>query len=587
MDSEDIVSQDIVILGGGMAGLTLARQLLLETEHRITVLDKRECLPGHRQKVGESSVQVGGYYLSKILDLEESLSRDHFMKYNLRFYWKSAGCRNDGLEDYSQTYIRPFSNVPSYNIDRNRLEEHLLALNAEADNYRLLNGISDLSVNLAPDDSQHEVRFKHDGAEQVISADWVVDCTGRGQFLSRRDNVEKSDPIQHSSAFMWVDGLVDIEKLTRQTRRQSRLSRDRQKTGHLPFWAATNHFMGEGFWLWVIPLGSGMTSLGVVYDTKVFDASTFSSVDKLRKWICEEFPLFKRDLPNRTVVDFNAIRSFSYGCPQTISVDRWAMSGMSGRFTDPLYSPGSDFIALHNMQIVAAIKTSDRNQLARKCRFFEMLSQSLHESLLPTYSVSYNALGDAETFALKYTWELSVYFSFFVFPFINDLEIDTEFIPTYLSRFSRLGKINHSLQKFISDYFDWKTENVPNATEPAFHELLEMPGLQDAEATFYEVGITSNEAKAVLSRQLLSLDNLARFMVSWICSQVTGQTTPLTDPAFGRDIDFTALVFDVERIAACVACYSSNEELCWPEETEALRKFGYSLVALSSDSTIA
>ncbi len=32
---------------------------------------------------------------------------------------------------------------------------------------------------------------------------------------------------------------------------------------------ATNHYMGRGYWVWVIPLGNGETSIGVVFDKRL------------------------------------------------------------------------------------------------------------------------------------------------------------------------------------------------------------------------------------------------------------------------------------------------------------------------------
>jgi glycine/D-amino acid oxidase-like deaminating enzyme len=103
---------DAVILGGGLAGLSLARQLILTSSKKILLLEKRPHIPPARQKVGEATVQLSGYYFSKVLDLEEHLLRKHFMKYNLRFYWKTPGRSNTSYEDYSQSYIRSMSNVP-------------------------------------------------------------------------------------------------------------------------------------------------------------------------------------------------------------------------------------------------------------------------------------------------------------------------------------------------------------------------------------------------------------------------------------------------------------------------------------------
>ena len=51
-------SYDVVILGAGLAGLTLARQLLLQSHKSVLLLEKRSQIPPARQKVGEATVQV-------------------------------------------------------------------------------------------------------------------------------------------------------------------------------------------------------------------------------------------------------------------------------------------------------------------------------------------------------------------------------------------------------------------------------------------------------------------------------------------------------------------------------------------------
>ena len=104
---------DVVIVGAGKAGLTLARHLLLHTDKTVLLLDKRADLPGPSQKVGESLVQTSGFYLCKVLDLQEHLLVEHFLKYNLRFHWKTAGMDNSRSESYSQSYIRKQSNTDS------------------------------------------------------------------------------------------------------------------------------------------------------------------------------------------------------------------------------------------------------------------------------------------------------------------------------------------------------------------------------------------------------------------------------------------------------------------------------------------
>src|SRR5712671_7395654 len=386
---------DVVILGAGIAGLTLARQLLMYTDKRVVLLEKRSHVPPSRQKVGESNVQVQGYYLSKVLDLEEYLFREHLMKYNLRFYWKTPGRDNTCYEDSSQSYIRNFSNIACYQLDRNNIEGELLRLNQENPRFAFVPGISHLDAALSHSSSPHTVSFAIGEQQIKVQAEWVVDTTGRAKFLARRMGLTKSNPIRHGSIFFWVDGLLNIERLTDLPHSERLLHPNRRMLGHLPVWLATNHFCGEGYWFWVIPL-RGKTSLGLVYDNQTFPRERVSSLPKLIDWICEEFPLFARDLPYRKVLDHSSLKDFSYDCMQTISSSRWAIAGEAGRFTDPLYSPGGDLIALHNTLITDAILTEDANELPAKVQLYEHLMKSCYGAYVPSFAVSYDVLGDQE-----------------------------------------------------------------------------------------------------------------------------------------------------------------------------------------------
>ncbi|MBA3241157.1 MAG: hypothetical protein H0T60_08010 [Acidobacteria bacterium] len=564
---------DVMIIGAGLAGLSLARQLLLNSDKRVLMVDKRTEFPPPKQKYGEATVQVSGYYFSKVLDLEEHLLREHFLKYNLRFYWKTEGRENSRYEEYGAAYIRSISNVPTYQLDRNKIEGEMLRLNLENSNFEFRKGIGDLDVTLS-EEGEHSFSFRQDGEQIAGRAVWVVDTSGRGKFLARRMGLTRQNAIHHGAHFFWVEGLVNIEKLTDLSLNENRLKRDRSQTGHLPVWLATNHFCGEGFWFWVIPL-QGKTSLGLVYDSSLLNRSDFDSLPKLIEWVCREFPLFARDLPHRKVLYHSALKDYSHDCAQTISASRWAMAGEAGRFTDPLYSPGGDLISLYNTFITDAILTEDRRELASKVRLYEELMKSLYEAYVPSFAVSYNALGDQEAMSLKYTWELTVYFAFYVFPFINDLFTNGRFLPAFLGKFSRLGPVNRNLQTFISDYYEWK-KTVPRErpSAPIFFDFTSVTPLRTAEGAFYSVGVTVEEAKEVLAAQLDNLMELARYIAAYVASVVLDDERALTNAEFVEGIDLDHLRFDPgEMRARYAACAGAARRYEWSFDSRALDVF--------------
>lgn len=552
MHAADDRAYDVVIVGAGLAGLALAQQLHLAAPGlRLLMVDRRG-MPPARQKVGEATVQVSGYYYSRVLELEEYLLRHHFMKYNLRFYWPADGV-GASFEAYHQSYIRSLSNIATYQLDRNTMEAELLRRCRERAAFSFEAPVSGLEVELSEDDAAHHVRFVTEGGEAVDArARWVVDASGRGRLLARRLDLARESPIRHGSSFAWVEGLVDIEKLTRLTPREIRLKRERASLGHLPQFLATNHFCGEGFWFWVIPL-HGITSLGLVYDRERVPRAEVATPEALVDWVCRRFPMFADDLRQRRIVDHGGLADFAHDASQTLSERRFALVGEACRFSDPLYSPGGDLISLYNTLVTDAILTPDAATLARKVRLYESLARAFYEGYVPSYAVSYDTLGDQEAFSLRYVWELSVYFAFYVFPFINDLFTDPTFATGWLRRFGQLGPLNRGLHRFLKGYYDWKkTQPREPGGEPIFLDFMESGHLRAAEQTFYKMGLGSEESRRVLDQQLASLDELARSIVAGLTHVVTGDRRALSSD-FVLGLDFETLEFDPQALGRRVA----------------------------------
>jgi len=105
---------DVFIAGGGLAGLTLARQLRqADPALRIAVAEKRKHpAPEAAHKVGESSVEIGAHYFGRILRLEPHLKSGHLPKLGLRYHFPSG--ENRDVAQRFELGPTDFPVVPSY-----------------------------------------------------------------------------------------------------------------------------------------------------------------------------------------------------------------------------------------------------------------------------------------------------------------------------------------------------------------------------------------------------------------------------------------------------------------------------------------
>ena len=120
---------DVAILGGGLAGNLLARQLTRSVPGLRIGLYEKSREPSW--KVGESVVEIGSHYLIKRQGLSRYLYDRHLPKNGLRYFFDDA---ERSLPLWEMSEIGPINLPfhPSFQIDRARLEADLLEMNRRA-----------------------------------------------------------------------------------------------------------------------------------------------------------------------------------------------------------------------------------------------------------------------------------------------------------------------------------------------------------------------------------------------------------------------------------------------------------------------
>ena len=62
---------------------------------------------------------------------------------------------------------------------------------------------------------------------------------------------------------------------------------------------ATTHLMGQGYWVWIIPLSSGPVSIGIVADPRFHPFERISTFDAALDWLREFEPQLAKAMEER------------------------------------------------------------------------------------------------------------------------------------------------------------------------------------------------------------------------------------------------------------------------------------------------
>ena len=434
---------DVVITGGGLAGLTLALQLKQTfADIDILVLERRtHPVPVATHKVGESTVEIGAHYFAQVLGLKDHLDSKQLKKFGFRFFSSERRSDIDGVTEIGASR---FLSVPSYQIDRG-IFENFLAEEAARRGVKFACGALVKDIALGQGKEAHRVEWLAGGTRHVALSRWLVDACGRAGLIKKK--LELAEPNGHDANAVWfrIGERITIDDWSADPAWRARCDPPAR-------WLSTNHLVGPGYWVWLIPLASGSHSVGIVADAKMHPLDAMNTFEKAMDWLEVHQPRLFMELDARRgkLQDFAFFRRFSYGCKQVFSGNRWALTGEAGLFLDPFYSPGSDFIAIANT-IITELVSRDRagRPVEAHAKIFDQIFHSFYESTLALYEGQYPIFGDAEVLPVKVIWDYTYYWGVLAQFFFQNRVCDLRAFSDLSTELAHCQALNREVQALL------------------------------------------------------------------------------------------------------------------------------------------
>jgi flavin-dependent dehydrogenase len=394
---------DVAIIGGALAGAATAIQLLrAQPGLRVTIVEKTTAFP---RKVGEATVEVSAYFLGRVLGLTQYLNEAHLLKQGMRFWFSNE--RTTCLDECSEIGGRYLARVAAYQVDRSTLDAEVLrracALGAE-----VLRPVNVQKVDLVPGGTQ-TLTIRRGEQRETIRARWIVDASGPAAFLARQNGWWKLN-TEHPTTSVWARwrNVKDWDGC--------------ELAGQFPEWSlachgiratATNHFMGDGWWAWCIPLKGGDVSIGVVFDQRRVQWPEGGSLGQRLKEFLAKNPVAAEIMRDAECVegDVHWRKNLPY-YSTTHAGDGFVLVGDAAAFIDPFYSPGMDWMSFttfaaaemilaqrHGEDVPALVEKHNRDFVLSHTRWFNAL-----------YKDKYDYLGDFELMRTVFLLDLGLYY---------------------------------------------------------------------------------------------------------------------------------------------------------------------------------
>ncbi len=419
---------DVAIIGGGLAGSLLARQLRMASPTLAIGLFEKQADTSY--KVGESTVEIATNYFLRRVNLSAYLYEHQTPKNGLRFFFDGED-KNTDLSNMSEIGGLSFPYHPAFQIDRARMEADLLGMNLENDIQVFREArVENLAIGASHNSgARHSFDVQTQEGQFQGHARWLIDASGRSSLLAKHLQIRTLESDHHLGA-VWgrFRNVTNIDSVGPDSFRKRIHYTSRR--------LATCHFCYSGYWIWFIPLGGDITSVGVVSDRSAYWDDSIRKEEGFLTFLRTHHAVWSL-LKDAELIDIGSLGHLAYGTKQYLSSQGWGLTGEAAVFTDPFYSPGSDFIALENDFLSNLILRDQQGETTERLEQLASLYNDYmcfrYEASMRLYRNLYPLLGSYPLLKLKWQLDFPLYYHLWLSQYMQDLHLQEDFLRTQLS----------------------------------------------------------------------------------------------------------------------------------------------------------
>ena len=431
---------DVVIMGGGYAGLCQALHLVRKTPQlSIAIIEPKsvEALAAIN-KVGESTVEMAANFMVRELGLADYLAGTCPPKYGLNFHWPKDLSKSDTVDDYFSSWVPQGPKIPCYQLHRGRFENDVTKMVHDQGVRFYRARVKNLK--LGEGETRHVIETRDEAGEtQTLTARHLVDAAGRAFLIGRKKKTIRRSPddlygLDTISAWVRVKGvnpsILDAES--------------HSKRSSVSGYFATNHWFGDGHWVWTIPIDGpdNVLSIGVVAHQQRIDVREMNSKEALFSFLEKHHKVVHEIACSGEVEDFKLLVRPAFKSTSMFGDDNTYTLGDSAYFGDPFYSMGTSSIAISVTSITDLITTVEAGGPDVQARRELIDKINLDWSAVAIHVVRdhYKHLGNASAMSWRIYFEYIWWFGFWVPMFMGRWHLDREFIET-IDPDSQLGMV--------------------------------------------------------------------------------------------------------------------------------------------------